>query len=60
LTAAEILTFRDKAWKAYHESPNYLGLMEEKFGKKAVGELNDTKKIALKRRILEQDAQALS
>ncbi|MDA9689853.1 B12-binding domain-containing radical SAM protein [Betaproteobacteria bacterium] len=59
LTAAEILTFRDKAWKAYHESPNYLGLMEEKFGKKAVEELNDTKKIALKRRILEQDAQAV-
>ena len=57
LKAAEILKFRDYAWQTYHSSDKYISLMKNKFGGKAFNELQDTKKIKLKRRILEkQDA----
>ena len=52
LSAAEILAFRDKAWDTYHQSPKYLELMKERFGQKAVDELNDTKTVKLKRKLL--------
>ena len=52
LTSAEILGFRDKAWDTYHSSPKYLNLMQERFGQKAVDELNSTKTITLKRKLL--------
>ena len=32
LSAAEILSFRDKAWDKYHTNPKYLKLLENKFG----------------------------
>ena len=57
LTAAEILKFRDEAWQTYHSSEKYVSLMRSRFGEKALSELQDTKKVKLKRRILEeQDA----
>ena len=52
LTSAQILAFRDKAWDKYHFSPKYLQLMKDKFGQKAVDELDSTKKVKLKRKIL--------
>jgi anaerobic magnesium-protoporphyrin IX monomethyl ester cyclase len=52
LSAAEILAFRDKAWDTYHSSDKYLGLMKTKFGQKAVDELDSTKKVKLKRKLL--------
>lgn len=52
LTSAQILAFRDKAWDTYHASPKYLQLMKDKFGQKAVDELDSTKKVKLKRKIL--------
>ena len=52
LTSAQILAFRDKAWDKYHSSPKYLQLMKDKFGQKAVDELDSTKKVKLKRKIL--------
>ena len=52
LTSAEILDFRDKAWDIYHSSPKYLQLMNDKFGQKAIDELNSTKTIKLKRKQL--------
>lgn len=52
LTSAEILGFRDKAWDTYHSSPKYLNLMQERFGQKAIDELNSTKTITLKRKLL--------
>jgi len=52
LTSAEILEFRDKAWDIYHSSPKYLQLMNDKFGQKAIDELNSTKTIKLKRKQL--------
>lgn len=52
LSAAEILAFRDKAWDTYHSNEKYLNLMKDKFGQKAVDELNETKKVKLKRKLL--------
>jgi anaerobic magnesium-protoporphyrin IX monomethyl ester cyclase len=52
LSAAEILAFRDKAWDIYHSNDKYLNLMKNKFGQKAVDELNETKKVKLKRKLL--------
>ena len=53
VSAAEILKFRDEAWTEYHSNPKYLELLGNKFGDKAVNELTNTKKISLKRKILE-------
>ena len=53
LTAAQILSFRDYAWDIYHSNENYLNMVKTKFGDKAVNELNETRKIKLKRKLLE-------
>jgi len=52
LSAAEILAFRDNAWDTYHASSGYQKLMKEKFGDKALQELNDTRTVKLKRKLL--------
>jgi len=52
LSSAEILAFRDKAWDTYHSNDKYLNLMKDRFGQKAVDELNSTKKVKLKRKLL--------
>tara|TARA_B100001057_G_scaffold225449_1_gene225816 strand:- start:5228 stop:6754 length:1527 start_codon:yes stop_codon:yes gene_type:complete len=52
LSAAEILSFRDKAWDKYHTNPKYLKLLENKFGMNAVNNLKNTTKIKLKRKLL--------
>lgn len=52
LSSAEILAFRDKAWDTYHSNDNYLNLLENKFGTKAREELDSTKTIKLKRKLL--------
>ena len=52
LSAAEILSFRDKAWNKYHTNPKYLKLLESKFGMNAVNNLKETTKIKLKRKLL--------
>ncbi len=54
LTSAEILSFRDNAWDVYHTSDKYLSLMRGKFGDRAYNELKATKKIKLKRKLLEE------
>ena len=41
--------YRDKAWDTYHSNEKYLNLMKDKFGQKAVDELNETKKVKLKK-----------
>ncbi len=53
LSAAEVLEFRDKAWMQYHTSPQFLNLLEKKFGNLAVEETLRSTKIKLKRKILE-------
>jgi radical SAM superfamily enzyme YgiQ (UPF0313 family) len=52
VSSAEILAFRDKAWDTYHSSEKYLNLLENKFGQKARDELDSTKTIKLKRKLL--------
>jgi len=52
VSSSEILAFRDKAWDTYHSSEKYLNLLENKFGQKARDELDSTKKIKLKRKLL--------
>jgi radical SAM superfamily enzyme YgiQ (UPF0313 family) len=52
LSSAEILSFRDKAFDIYHKSDSYLKMVKDKFGDKALNELNETKKIKLNRKLL--------
>ena len=53
LTAAEILEFRDKAWKEYHTYEPFLDKIEIKYGRAARQNILDMSEIALKRKILE-------
>jgi anaerobic magnesium-protoporphyrin IX monomethyl ester cyclase len=52
LTSQQILKFRDEAWTKYHTNPEYLNLLENKFGLKARKNVEETAKIKLKRKIL--------
>lgn len=52
LTAAEILAFRDNAWKDFHTNLSYLNLIEMKFGVKARENVERSAQITLKRKIL--------
>jgi radical SAM superfamily enzyme YgiQ (UPF0313 family) len=52
VSAAEVVKFRDMAWHRYHTDPNFLNLVENKFGLDARVGINDLTKIKLKRRIL--------
>ena len=52
LSAAEILQFRDRAWETYHGSQKYQTLIQKTFGDNALRELNETRKIKLKRQAL--------
>ena len=52
LSSSEILQFRDLAWQKYHTNPEYLKLLETKFGAKAKEDVENTTKIKLKRKIL--------
>jgi radical SAM superfamily enzyme YgiQ (UPF0313 family) len=52
LTSKQILAFRDKAWMQYHTNPEYLKLLETKFGTVARQNVEATTKITLKRKLL--------
>lgn len=52
LTAAEIMAFRDKAFVTYNSDPEYLNLLENKFGLAARQNMEETLKIKLKRKLL--------
>jgi radical SAM superfamily enzyme YgiQ (UPF0313 family) len=52
LSAKEILEFRDKAFITYNSNPEYLQLLEDKFGTVARENMEDTLKINLKRQLL--------
>jgi len=53
LSASEVLAFRDNAWHTYFTNPEYLKLVENRFGKIQRKNVEDMSKIKLKRRILE-------
>ena len=52
VSSAEVLRFRDAAWQRYFSEPNYLALVERKFGVQERTNLEDMAKIHLKRRLL--------
>ncbi len=52
LTAAEVLRFRDDAWHTYFNRPEYLGLVERKFGAEQRKNVEELSKIKLKRKLL--------
>lgn len=52
LTPAEVLEFRDKAWKTYFTSPNYLKLVQDKFGEVERKNIEEMSEIKLKRKLL--------
>ncbi len=52
LTSAEVLRFRDEAWQRYFRRPEYLDLVEAKFGLAQRKNVEDMAQIRLKRKIL--------
>ena len=52
LTSAEVLRFRDEAWQRYFRRPEYLDLVEAKFGPAQRKNVEDMAQIRLKRKIL--------
>ena len=52
LSAAEVLQFRDNAWDTYFRNPEYLKLVENRFGTIQRKNVEEMSKIKLKRRIL--------
>lgn len=53
VSAAEVLRFRDEAWRKYFTNPDYLSLVEVKFGAAERANVEDMTKINLRRRLLE-------
>jgi hypothetical protein len=52
LTSAEVLKFRDESWQKYFTNPEYLSLVEKKFGLIERQNVEDMASIRLKRKIL--------
>lgn len=52
LTAPQILSFRDDAFKIYHSDPRFLARIREKFGSSAVQNIEEVSKVSLNRKIL--------
>ncbi|MBU6409006.1 MAG: B12-binding domain-containing radical SAM protein, partial [Verrucomicrobia bacterium] len=52
LTAAQVLKFRDDAWRTYFTNPPYLKLVEEKFGPQQRRNVETMAGIRLKRKLL--------
>lgn len=52
LSSAEVLRFRDQAWREYFANPAYLDLVERKFGTQERKNVEDMATIRLKRKLL--------
>jgi len=52
LSASQVLKFRDDAWKTYFTNPDYLELVERRFGFEERKNVEDMASITLKRKIL--------
>lgn len=57
ISAAEVLRFRDQAFKEYFSNPKYLQMIEEKFGPKVVEHVKGMLKNDIKRKLLENNDQ---
>ena len=58
LSAAEVLRFRDRAFKEYLGNPKYLAMMREKFGPKVVEHVEGMLKFEIHRKLLKNDTMA--
>lgn len=54
VSAAEVLRFRDDAWRQYFTNPAYLALLEKTFGLEQRQNVETMTKIKLKRKLIEQ------
>lgn len=54
LSAAEILKFRDYAWENFHSNPEYLDMLETKFGIAAKKNVENMLTVKLKRKLLNE------
>jgi radical SAM superfamily enzyme YgiQ (UPF0313 family) len=52
VSAAEVLRFRDRAWQIYFTNPEYLALVERRFGAQQRQNVEEMARIPLKRRLL--------
>lgn len=55
LSAAEVLRFRDKAFKDYFSNPKYIAMIKGKFGPKVVEHIGGMLKHEIRRTLLEND-----
>ncbi|MFN3528130.1 MAG: B12-binding domain-containing radical SAM protein, partial [Candidatus Altarchaeaceae archaeon] len=53
LKPGEVLKFRDQAFIEYYSDPEYLDMIEKKFGKKVVEHIKDMLKIKIQRKYYE-------
>jgi len=53
LSPAEVLEFRDEAFRTYHQSSGFRTRLTERFGETAVTAVDDSLKVKLKRRLVE-------
>lgn len=53
LSARDVLTFRDRAFKTYFSHPPYLSHIQKKFGSNAIKHIKEMNKIQLQRKIVE-------
>tara|TARA_Y100000590_G_scaffold465543_1_gene638160 strand:+ start:16394 stop:17974 length:1581 start_codon:yes stop_codon:yes gene_type:complete len=56
ISGAEILKFRDRAFHTYHENPDFLKRIKNKFGDMAVNNIKQLTKIKLKRNFSKSDS----
>jgi radical SAM superfamily enzyme YgiQ (UPF0313 family) len=52
LSGSDVLRFRDKAFKEYYSRPEYLKMIEEKFGPEEVSHINEMLKYEIKRKLV--------
>jgi radical SAM superfamily enzyme YgiQ (UPF0313 family) len=57
LSAAQVLDFRDRAFRTYHSNEKFLSRIEDRFGKAAREAIIEMNKVILHRKIVEQAAE---
>ena len=58
LSSAEVLEFRDEAFRAYFTHPSYLGLVRRRFGEKVESHVKEMTRVGLRRRLLDERVAA--
>lgn len=56
MTSADILRFRDQAWKTYFTHQPFLAMLERKFGRNVVEHVERMRQVPLARKLLDKEA----